>query len=350
MMQVIEMQTMKLVTFRVHTEERVGALTGDRVVDLNSAYALKLLEKRSREAARRHADAAIPTCMVGFLEGGEDSMKAAKEALKYAEKHPDALGLDEEKIMLTLDEAKLLAPVPQPGKLYCAAANFYDHATERIKDPEARRKEIERLKSLKIDVPDMFQKPPTLVVGPRDPLIKVKATERMDYECELAVVIGKKGKYIPAEKAYDHVAGYTIMIDVSARDQGFPQDVDFRMFKRDINWTKGKGMDNAAPMGPCIVTSDEIKDPYKPPLRLKTRVNAQERQNNTLDNMIVRIPRIIEYLSNGTTLMPGDIIATGTVAGVAHSWGPEGFLDVGDLVECEIQPIGVLKHEVVAES
>jgi acylpyruvate hydrolase len=334
---------MKLVTFKVHTEERVGALMGDRVVDLNSAYALKLQEKKNREAARRYADAAIPTCMVGFLEGGEDSMKAAKEALKYAEKHPSALGLDEEKIVLTLDEAKLLAPVPRPGKLYCAAVNFYDHSTERIKDPEERRKAIERLRSLKIDVPDMFQKPPSLVVGPRDPLIKVKATERMDYECELAVVIGKKGKYIPAEEAYDYLAGYTIMIDVSARDQGFPQDVDFPMFK-------SKGMDNAAPLGPCIVTVDEIKDPYKPPLRLKTRVSGQERQNNTLDNMIVLIPRIIEYLSNGTTLMPGDVIATGTVAGVANSWGPEGFLKVGDVVECEIQPIGVLKHKVVAES
>ena len=340
---------MKLVTFRVHTEERVGALAGDVVVDLNSAYAVKLKEG-GVSSPRRRADALIPGCMIGFLEGGDESMKAAEEALAYAEKNPGAEGIDEEKIVLSLDEAKLLAPIPQPGKLYCAAANFYDHATERIKDPEERRKAIERLKNLKLDVPDMFQKPPTLVVGPRDPLIKVKATERMDYECELAVVIGKKGKYIPAEKAYDHVAGYTIMIDVSARDQGFPQDVDFSMFKRDINWTKGKGMDNAAPMGPCIVTSDEIKNPYEPPLRLKTRVSGQERQNNTLDNMIVWIPRIIEYLSNGTTLMPGDIIATGTVAGVAHSWGPEGFLKVGDVVECEIHPIGVLRHEVVAES
>jgi len=340
---------MKLVTFRVHTEDRVGALKGDQVVDLNSAYALKLREDGA-SSPRRRADALIPGCMIGFLEGGDESMRAAGEALAYAEKNPGSTGLDEEKIVLSLDEAKLLAPVPRPGKLYCAAANFYDHATERIKDPEERGKAIERLKSLNLEVPDMFQKPPTLVVGPRDPLIKVKATERMDYECELAAVIGKKGKYISAEKAYDHIAGYTIMIDVSARDQGFPQDVDFSMFKRDINWTKGKGMDNAAPMGPCIVTSDEIRDPYKPPLRLKTRVNGQERQNNTLDNMIVWIPRIIEYLSNGTTLMPGDVIATGTVAGVAHSWGPEGFLNVGDVVECEIQPIGVLRHEVVAES
>ncbi|MCW4048903.1 MAG: fumarylacetoacetate hydrolase family protein [Candidatus Bathyarchaeota archaeon] len=339
---------MKLVTFKVHTESRVGALMGDKVVDLNSAYAL-IHKEKGKGVAKRHADALIPGCMIGFLEGGEESMKAAREALAYAEKHPDAVGLDEEKLVMCKSTAKLQAPVPRPGKLYCVAVNFYDHATERIKDPEARQKEIDRLKSLKLDVPDVFQKPPSLVVGPRDPLIKVKATEKMDYECELAVVIGKKGNYIPAEKAYEYIAGYTVFIDVSARDQGFPQDVDFRMFKHDVNWTKGKGMDNAGPMGPCIVTSDEIPDPYNPPLRLKTRVNGKERQNNTVEHMIIRIPRIIEYMSNGTTLMPGDVIATGTVAGVAHSWGPEGFLKVGDIVECEIEPMGTLKHKVIGE-
>ncbi len=339
---------MKLVTFKVHTEERVGAMMGEKVVDLNSAYAL-MNKERGKGAARRHADAIIPGCMIGFLEGGEESIKAVQKALEYAKKNPDTRGLDDEKIVLTLEEAKLLAPIPRPGKLYCAAVNFYDHATEGIKEPAARQKEINRLMSLNLEVPDLFQKPPSLVVGPRDPLIKVKATDRMDYECELAVVIGKKGNYIPKEKAIEYIAGYTILIDVSARDQGFPQDVDFRIFKGDINWTKGKGMDNAAPIGPCIVTKDEIVDPYNPPLRLLTRVNGQTRQNNTLDNMIIRIPRIIEYISNGTTLMPGDIIATGTVAGVARSWGPEGFLKVGDVVECQIDPIGTLKHKVVAE-
>ena len=339
---------MKLVTFKVHTETRIGALQGDKVVDLNSAYALKLREEGVL-APRRKADALIPACMIGFLEGGEESLTAAYKALAYAKANPDAVGLDEENIIMETETAKLQAPVPSPGKLYCVAVNFYDHATERIKDPEARQNEIDRLKSLKLDVPDVFQKPPGLVVGPRDPLIKVKATEKMDYECELAVVIGKEGKYIPAEKAYEYIAGYTIVIDVSARDQGFPQDVDFRIFKGDINWTKGKGMDNAGPMGPCIVTTDEIPDPYNPPLRLKTRVNGKERQNNTVEHMIIQIPRIIEYLSNGTTLKPGDVIATGTVAGVAHSWGPEGFLQIGDVVECEIQPIGVLKHKVVGE-
>jgi acylpyruvate hydrolase len=321
---------------------------GEKVIDLNSAYALKLKEEGVLNP-RRKADALIPNCMIGFLEGGKESKKAADEAMAYVEKNPEAVGLDEENLVMIQGTAKLQAPVPSPGKLYCVAVNFYDHATERIKDPEARQKEIDRLKSLKLDVPDVFQKPPSLVVGPRDPLIKVKATEKMDYECELAVVIGKEGKYIPKEKAYEYIAGYTIVIDVSARDQGFPRDVDFRIFKGDINWTKGKGMDNAGPMGPCIVTTDEIPDPYNPPLRLKTRVNDQERQNNTVEHMIIQIPRIIEYLSNGTTLKPGDVIATGTVAGVAHSWGPEGFLQVGDVVECEIQPIGVLKHKVIGE-
>ena len=339
---------MKLVTFKVHTEQRIGALLGDKVVDLNSAYALKLKEEGVL-SPRRKADALIPGCMIGFLEGGAESLKAAEEALAYAEKNPDAVGLNEEKLAMCKCTAKLQAPIPLPGKLYCVAVNYYDHATERIKDPVARKQEIDRLKGLKLDVPDVFQKPPSLVIGPRDPLIKVKATDRMDYECELAVVIGKEGKYIPKEKAYEYIAGYTIVIDVSARDQGFPQDVDFRIFKGDINWTKGKGMDNAGPMGPCIVTVDEIPDPYNPPLRLKTRVNGQERQNNTVEHMIIQIPRIVEYMSNGTTLKPGDVIATGTVAGVAHSWGPEGFLKVGDVVECEIQPIGVLKHKVIGD-
>jgi acylpyruvate hydrolase len=339
---------MKLVSFRVHTENRVGALMGERVIDLNSSYGLMLSEEREPEQARRLADAYIPGCMVGFLEGGDESMAAARKALEYAVKNPGMRGLDGEKMVLTLGEARLLAPVPRPGKLYCVAVNFYDHATERIKDTAERKREIDRLKGLKLDVPDVFQKPPSLVVGPGDPVIKHRATERLDYECELAVVIGRKGKYIPKERAYQHVAGYTVLIDVSFRDQGFPQDVDFRLFKSDINWTKGKGMDNAAPMGPCIVTRDEVPDPYDPPLRLQTRVNGETRQNNTLEHMIIRIPRLIEYLSNGTTLMPGDVIATGTVAGVARSW-PDGFLKVRDVLECEIQPIGTLKHRVVGD-
>jgi acylpyruvate hydrolase len=343
------MNNMKLVTFKAHTEERIGALIGDKVLDLTSAYAVYLKEAEGKENASILARGLIPPSMKGFLTGGEEAMEAAKTTLEYMKGKPsDKEGLDGESLWLELDDIRLEAPVPSPGKLYCTAVNFYDHATERIKDPEARAAEIERLKGLKLDVPDVFQKPPGLVVGPRGPLIKVKATDRMDYECELAIVIGKRGKYISKEKAYDHIAGYTILIDVSARDQGFPQDVDFRMFKNDVNWTKGKGMDSGGPMGPCILTRDEVPDPYDPPMKLITRVNGETRQNGDLSTMIIGIPRLVEYLSNGTTLEPGDIIATGTVAGVAHSW-PDGYIDVGDVLECEIPPIGSLKYKIVGE-
>ncbi|MGQ9679861.1 MAG: fumarylacetoacetate hydrolase family protein [Candidatus Bathyarchaeia archaeon] len=341
---------MKLVSFKVHKDQRLGVLINEQIVDLNSAYALYLKEIEGRDYPERSASAMIPPDMIGFLQGGSDSFKEAEKTLRFLKERGrvDLVGLDGERIFLDGGEVRLSAPVPRPGKVYCMAVNYYDHVTERIRDPVKRRAEIERLKGLRIDIPIIFQKPPSLVCGPGAPIIKPRSSNKVDYECELAVVIGKKGKYIPKEKAYEYIAGYTIFIDVSFRDQGFPENIEFDMYRRDINWTKGKGMDNAAPMGPCLVTKDEIPNPYDPPLRLVTRVNGQERQNNDTSWMIISIPRIIEYLSNGTTLEPGDVIATGTVAGVAGSW-PDGFLKVGDLVECEIQPIGILRHEVIGD-
>ena len=337
---------MKIVTFKVHTEERLGAHVGDHIIDLNSAYALYLKEVDGRESPRRWASAVIPPCMKDFLAGGDESLNAAKKTLAFVKKKDKTVvGLDGENIFLSGEQARLCAPIPRPGKVYCLAVNFYDHGTERIKDPEKREAEIKRWKSLNLDIPVVFQKPPAIICGPRDPIIKPRNSDKLDYECELAVVIGKRGKYIPKEEAYEYVGGYTVFIDVSFRDQGFPTDIPWDFYQRDINWTKGKGMDNAAPMGPCLITSDEIPNPYSPPLRLVTRINGQVRQNGDLSTMIINIPRIIEYLSNGTTLEPGDIIATGTVAGVAHNWN--GYLKVGDTVECEIQPIGVLKHKVI---
>ncbi|MFP3952137.1 MAG: fumarylacetoacetate hydrolase family protein [Candidatus Bathyarchaeia archaeon] len=338
---------MKLATFKIHTEERVGAVVEDEVVDLCSAYAAMLRDDGESNPVL-WARAAVPFRMIDFLGGGEASLDSAEEALEYAVENPGMRGVDGERLVLGLEEVRLMPPVPRPGKVYCAAVNFYDHATESIEDPEERESEIRRLRELNLDVPVIFQKPPDLVVGPCDPIIKPRASDRLDYECELAVVIGREGKYIDRGEAYEYIAGYMVFIDVSFRDQGFPSDVDFRMFKRDINWTKGKGMDNAAPTGPVILTKDEVPNPYKPPLRLITRVNGVTRQDGDLSTMIIDIPRIVEYLSSGTTLKPGDVIATGTVAGVARSW-PDGFLKVGDVVECEIPSIGVLRHEVVPD-
>ncbi len=339
---------MKLVTFKVHTERRLGAVVKDGIVDLNSAYAAYLKEG-GETYPKRIASALIPPDMVGFLEGGEKARKEAEKIIKWVTKKTSALGIDGEKLVLGT-EARIQAPIPYPGKIYCTAVNYYDHATERMaKDPDARKKEIARLKSLNLKVADCFQKQPSLIIGTGDPIIKPKVSKQLDYENELTVVIGKKCKDVKPEEAYAYIAGYTILIDVSFRDQGFPKDVDFRLYQGDINWTKGKGMDNAAPMGPTIVTADEIPDPYKVPLKLVTRVNGQVRQNGTIEDMIIKIPDLVSYMSKGTTLNPGDVIATGTCAGVAASWGPEGFLNVGDVLECEIQPIGVMKHTVVED-
>ena len=338
---------MKLVTFKIHTESRLGALTIDGVVDISSAYAAYLRE-RGEQYSGRVASALIPPDMVGFLEVGAKAKAEAEKVLKWVKK--GATGLEGEKLVLPISEVRIQAPIKYPGKIYCTAVNYYDHATERMADkPEERVKEIARLKSLNLKVADCFQKQPSLIIGTGTPIIKPKVCEKLDYENELAVVIGRKCKDLRPEDAYSCIAGYTILIDVSFRDQGFPQDVDFRLYKGDINWTKGKGMDNAAPLGPTIVTVDEIPDPYKVPLRLVTRVNGKVRQEGTVENMIIRIPDLVSYMSRGTTLNPGDIIATGTCAGVAASWGPEGFLRVGDVLECEIQPIGVMTHTVVED-
>ena len=171
--------------------------------------------------------------------------------------------------------------------------------------------------------------------------------KRGNYENELAVVIGKRGKYIPKERAYEYIGGYTILIDVSFRDQRFPTDIPWKAYDRRPNTVKEKGMDNAAPMGPCLVTKDEITNPYSPPLRIITRVNGETRQDGDLSTMMIKIPRLIEYLSMGTTLEPGDVIATGTVPGVGRAFNT--YLNVGDIVECEIPPIGVLKHKVIED-
>ena len=339
---------LKLVTFKVHTERRLGAVVKEGIVDLNSAYTAYLKEG-GEVFPKRVASALIPPDMVGFLEGGEKAKNEAEKVLKWVVKKKDAIGVEGEKLVLG-DEARIQAPIQYPGKIYCTAVNYYDHATERMaKDPDARKKEIDRMKGLNLKVADCFQKQPSLIIGTGAPIIKPKVSKQLDYENELALVIGKKCKDVKPEDAYSCIAGYTILIDVSFRDQGFPQDVDFRLYKGDINWTKGKGMDNAAPMGPAIVTADEIPDPYKVPLKLVTRVNGKTRQDGTVENMIIKIPDLISYMSRGTTLNPGDIIATGTCAGVAASWGPEGFLNVGDILECEIQPIGVMRHNVVED-
>jgi len=227
------------------------------------------------------------------------------------------------KTNIKLRSVKILAPVASPPKIICLGLNYRDHAAEQNAPLP--------------DEPIIFLKPRTAVIGPDEPIVKPAFVKELDYEAELAVIIGKKGKTVPVEDAKDHIFGYTCFNDVSARDIQF----------KDKQWTRGKSFDTFAPMGPCITTTDQIGDPNN--LRISTRVNCELRQNSSTRNMVFNVYQIVHQLSRVMTLEPGDVIATGTPAGVAFAMKPKPkFLSIGDVVEIEIENIGKLRNYVVA--
>lgn len=269
-------------------------------------------------------------------------------ALPKALKYPPSLSLDElislgyrgtkivEQIMksstqnekrdatISLDDVTLLAPVPSPPKIVCLGLNYKDHAEEQGKDIP--------------DEPIIFMKPRTAIIGPDQPIVRPKLVEQLDYEAELAIVIGEKGKNIPVSEAKKYIFGYTAFNDVSARDIQF----------KDRQWTRGKSFDTFAPMGPCITTAGQIEDPNN--LGVRTRVNGELRQNSSTRNMVFNVYEVVYHLSQVMTLEPGDIIATGTPAGVGVFMKPKPkFLSPGDLVEVEIEKIGTLRNMVSKE-
>jgi len=223
-----------------------------------------------------------------------------------------------------LDKFHLLPPIPKPGKIICLGLNYIDHAEEQGVKPPAE--------------PIIFFKPRTSLTGPYDDIVYPKIVKQLDYEGELVVIIGKRGKNIREEDAMEYVFGYTVMNDVSARDIQFG----------DKQWTRGKSFDTFAPCGPWIVTKDEIPDPHQ--LRILTKVNNELRQNSSTANMVFKIPRIVSSMSMVMTLEPGDMISTGTPAGVGYFMKPESkLLMVGDVVEVSIENIGTIRNRIVAE-
>lgn len=229
--------------------------------------------------------------------------------------------LSRQAALLPLDKVSLLAPVTRPGKVICIGLNYRDHCEETgARIPE---------------YPIIFAKFPTAITGPGLPVIKPADSSQLDYEAELAVVIGRPGKDIPRGQALDYVAGYTNFNDVSARDIQF----------RDKQWVRGKTYDTFAPTGPFLVTPDEITDPAQ--LSIKCWVNGELRQNSSTANMIFDVPALIEFVSRVVTLLPGDIIATGTPSGVGVFRKPPVFLQPGDKVRVEIEGLGSLENTIV---
>ncbi|NLY88601.1 MAG: fumarylacetoacetate hydrolase family protein [Firmicutes bacterium] len=221
-----------------------------------------------------------------------------------------------------LQELQVLAPVLNPAKIICIGLNYLDHALESgAAVPEE---------------PVIFTKFATAIVGPGAPIVLPPITKEVDYEAELAVIIGKKGKNVPEEEAMQYVAGYTVFNDVSARDLQF----------RDGQWTKGKTLDTFAPMGPYLVTADEVGDPHR--LAIKLWLNDRLMQDSSTEKLIFKIPVLISFLSQLFTLEPGDIIATGTPPGVGFARKPPVFLKPGDTVRITIEKVGTLVNPVAA--
>jgi 2-keto-4-pentenoate hydratase/2-oxohepta-3-ene-1,7-dioic acid hydratase in catechol pathway len=257
--------------------------------------------------------------MIALIAGGDAARKAAAA---LADRPPEGA-------VYPAAEVRLLAPIPRPAKnVFCVGRNYMEHVREGDRM-------FDRTSALP-SAPNFFTKAPTAVVGP-DAEVRYpsKLTQAFDYEIELGVIIGKSGRDIARADAFDHVFGYTIINDVTARD----------LQRSHVQWFKGKSLDTTCPMGPWIVDRAEIGDPSD--LELVFTLNGQERQRATVDMMIFDIPAIIESLSAGMTLEAGDVIATGTPSGVGFAMEPKGVMKGGDVMACRISRIGTLTNRVV---
>ncbi|MEI7555848.1 fumarylacetoacetate hydrolase family protein [Candidatus Chlorohelix sp.] len=217
-----------------------------------------------------------------------------------------------------LDEVTLHNPLPTPGKIICIGLNFMDHVLE--------------VKAQVPTEPVIFSKWHNTLAGPTDEIIVDKATQRVDYEAELAFVIGKTAYQVKEENAFEYIAGYLCSNDVSARDLQFSQS----------QWVRGKSLNGFCPLGPYIATRDEIADPHN--LRIQCRVNGQTRQDSNTAQLIFKIPALVAFLSDGITLEPGDVVLTGTPPGVGFTLNPPRYLQPGDVCEVEIEGLGMLRN------
>ena len=311
---------MHLVTFRRgRGEPKPGVVWHEAVLDL-TGLARDLAAQRG---TLRRGRGGFPKTLLDLIRGGEPAMALAREAWQYGKGLVDQQAIEElarRKLAYPLKRVRLLAPIQAPARnIFCLGRNYAEHAAERGAAPPEH--------------PVYFTKPDTCVVGPDDEVVHHTVTSELDYEVELAVIIGTAGRDIARADALQHVFGYTVINDVTARD----------LQKRHGQWFKGKALDTFCPMGPALVTADEIPDPQA--LAISLRVNGQVRQQSHTSKMIFPVAQCIEVLSQGLTLRPGDIIATGTPDGVGAATG--NFLKPGDRVEAEVEGIGILANKIV---
>ena len=322
---------MKLMTYAIGKEQFIGAAIADDSIVVDLARAEKALARREKRAVHPFF-----TDMIAFLEAGGKGMSAAKKAIKAVEEKLAKNPRPDNKTTLPLGKVRLKAPVPCPRKVFCLAGNYQDHIEEggrtkmQIQDKET---------------PRVFMKPPsTTVIAPGDKILIPPIARTVDWEGELAVVIGRRAKGVKAKDALRYVAGYTVMNDVSERKLQIKKRTDSRPRDEWFDWLNGKWLDTFAPHGPWVVTRDEIPDPQT--LEISTYVNGERKQHNNTRQMLYPVNRIIEYISAIITLEAGDLISTGTISGVGATTGT--FMKPGDKIEIEISKIGVLRNSVAA--
>lgn len=290
---------MRLLTYERDGAPRAGLLLGERVIDIAGT-----------------SSGELPSDMLELIDAGPPALERARQLEHASQTHS-----------LPLADARLLAPIPKPRRnLVCVGLNYAEHAAES------------RVTQGIPEHPVYFTKPPSTVIGPEAAIPwHGHVSTRIDWEVELVAVIGRRGRDIPEEHALEYVFGYTVGNDVTARD----------LQARHQQWYKGKGLDGFCPLGPWIVTSDELPDPQS--MHLSLRVNGEEKQNAGTDDMVFSVAKLISVWSLGMTLEPGDLLMTGTPSGVGFARKPPEYLRPGDIVEAEIDAIGVLRNRVAAE-
>jgi acylpyruvate hydrolase len=287
---------MRFVTFSQDHHARVGLLAGEQVIDLNLA------------------DPGIPSDARSFVEAGPVALERAAAVFRqWADGRLPAA------TTFTLADLPLLAPIPNPSKVVAVGANYLDHCREAGVEPPQS--------------PMLFAKFPTAVIGPGEAIEWDPAlTAKVDYEAELAVVIGRRARHVPAARAFDIIFGYTCANDVTARD----------LQASDGQWVRSKSLDTFCPLGPVLVTRDELPEPGR--LSIACRVNGETLQDSNTSEMIFDIPALIAFITRAFTLLPGDVILTGTPHGTGGFRQPNVFLKNGDVVEVEVENVGVLRN------
>ncbi|MGH9432596.1 MAG: fumarylacetoacetate hydrolase family protein [Terriglobia bacterium] len=329
---------MKLVTYDSGKGAKPGVVVGESIVDVRKAVEMIASRKTpralvaqiafKRAAEEVKATGRAPQHMIELLGRGDGWLRALARVMnglaRELRTRPGGKGRTEKQfsgLILPLACVRLRHPILKPAKITCVGLNYADHAHEQgIEPPKS---------------PIFFLKSGNTVSGPGDPIVMPPNSTEVDYEAEFAVVIGKSGKRIPEERAYDYVAGYMVMNDVTARD----------LQQGDKQWFRGKSCDTFAPAGPWIVTKDEVSDPHQ--LAIKLTLNGEVMQDSNTSNLIFKVPFLVSYLSQSLTWEVGDIISTGTPPGVGVFRKPPVFLKAGDTVSATVERLGTLTNPVV---